>query len=167
MNPAEGAAGIRGLGDFLVESHDWLRGELAELQQQVAELVTADAHEPAALPPCPSLTHGIRAHCSEFCSALWHHHTGETTGAFPLLAERFPGLDRVLRQLADEHRIVARIQGDIAQLVENYRPGTGDPATLAAHLHSLAQELENHFAYEEQSIVAALNALGPAPTDIP
>ncbi|MFE6857500.1 hypothetical protein [Nocardia sp. NPDC057668] len=48
-------------------------------------------------------------------------------------------------------------------LVESYVPGVTDPAALLAELDSLATQLEAHFEYEERSIVAALNVLGPAP----
>ena len=69
----------RGLGDFLVESHDWLRAELTALRRQVDELIAG--------------------------------------GAEP----------------------------------------------LRAGLESLATRLEDHFRYEELTIVSALNSVGPAP----
>lgn len=133
----------RGLGDFLVESHDWLRQDLAELRRE------ADR-------PNPQLPE-VRKHCLDFCAALTQHHTGEDRGAFPLLAQRFPGLAPVLHRLGEEHQVVAHLQQELRALVADYQPG------LRAELESLATRLENHFRYEEQTIVDALNTLGPAP----
>lgn len=133
----------RGLGDFLVESHDWLRQDLAELRRQ------------ASLPN-PELP-TVRKHCLDFCAALTQHHTGEDRGAFPMLAQRFPALAPVLTRLGEEHQVVAQLQEELRALVEGYEPG------LRAELESLATRLEKHFRYEEQTVVAALNTLGPAP----
>jgi deazaflavin-dependent oxidoreductase (nitroreductase family) len=133
----------RGLGDFLVEGHAWLRQDLAELRRQAGSGATD-------LP-------GVRQHCLDFCAALTQHHAGEDRGAFPMLAQRFPALAPVLTRLGEEHRTVARLQQELQALVEGYEPG------LQAELDSLAARLEDHFRYEEEAIVAALNTLGPAP----
>lgn len=146
-----GAGWTRGMGDFLVEAHDWLRAELAALRDRLDDDAGAD------------LGAQLRAHCREFCSALTGHHTGEDGGAFPLLAQRFPALTPVLAVLAEEHREVDRMQTELGELVRGYRPGRSDPDAVRAELDRLAAELEAHFRYEEQTIIAALNSLGPAP----
>ncbi|GAA4532053.1 nitroreductase/quinone reductase family protein [Amycolatopsis samaneae] len=150
-----GADRVRGMGDFVVEAHDWLRAELAELRRR--------AGEGEALIRTADLGRELRAHCLSFCGALKQHHHGEDAGAFPMLAARFPSLAPVLEKLAAEHVVVARAQERIRVLVEEYVPGESDPVRLREELDRLAAELEAHFAYEERSIVTALNALGPAP----
>ncbi|GAB3493318.1 nitroreductase/quinone reductase family protein [Amycolatopsis cihanbeyliensis] len=156
-----GADRARGLGDFLVEGHEWLRAELAELRRQVdrPSYGGADPAEPAT----PDLGQQLRAHCREFCGALVEHHTGEDRGAFPMLAQRFPALAPALTELAAEHETVARLQAEIRRLVEDHVPGEDDPVRLRDELDRLAADLEAHFAYEEKTVVTALNALGPAP----
>ncbi|WP_020670119.1 nitroreductase/quinone reductase family protein [Amycolatopsis nigrescens] len=152
-----GADRVRGLGDFLVESHDWLRQELTDLRRQL----NAD---PAAIERTPpGLAQELRTHCLTFCEALKEHHTGEELGAFPMLAQRFPALAPALAKLSEEHAVVARLQAEIQRLVDGYRPGESDPAALRAELDRLAAELEAHFAWEERTVVTALNAMGPAP----
>ncbi len=84
-------------------------------------------------------------------------------GAFPMLAQRFPALAPKLAKLGGEHAVVARLQGEIRGLVDGYVPGESDPGRLRDELERLASELEAHFAYEERTIVTALNAMGPAP----
>ncbi|MDA3647631.1 nitroreductase/quinone reductase family protein [Saccharopolyspora indica] len=158
-----GAERVRGLGDFLVEAHDWLRAELAELHRQVDEIIEGDASSPELERPKPDLAQQLRAHCTEFCAALKQHHTGEDRGAFPMLAQQFPELSPTLEKLGQEHEAVARLQDEIRRLVDEYEPGRTDPAHLKTRLESMTGELEAHFAYEERTIVAALNTLGPAP----
>ncbi|WP_420807915.1 nitroreductase/quinone reductase family protein [Amycolatopsis antarctica] len=162
-DPRPGAERLRGLGDFLVEGHDWLRRELAELRGQVGRI--ADGHAaPGALERIPpGAAHRLRTHCLEFCSALEQHHIGEDMGAFPMLAQRFPALAPDLRRLGAEHAVVADLRERIGVLVESYVPGESDPVVLRGELERLADRLEAHFDYEERTVVTALNAVGPAP----
>jgi deazaflavin-dependent oxidoreductase (nitroreductase family) len=151
----------RGLGDFLVESHDWLRTELRELLRQVDEIV---AGEGAGLErPVPDLALQMRTRCLEFCAAMQQHHTGEDRGAFPMLADRFPELAPDLTRLGQEHQVVTNLRAQIEQLVDDYVPGDSDPIALRKNLTELTTRLEEHFEYEERTVVAALNMLGPAP----
>jgi deazaflavin-dependent oxidoreductase (nitroreductase family) len=153
-----GVTWTRGLGDFLVEGHDWLRAELAGLRRQADELIDGTGGPPAGGP-----AHQLREHCREFCAALHQHHAGEDRGAFPLLAQRFPGLAPVLDRLGEQHREVARLQAELRALIDGYEPGRTDPVRLRTELESLATRLEDHYRYEERTIVGALNAAGPAP----
>jgi hypothetical protein len=43
------------------------------------------------------------------------------------------------------------------------RQEEADPVRLRAECDRLRSELDSHFAYEERTLVAALNALLPAP----
>ncbi|MDQ7805062.1 nitroreductase/quinone reductase family protein [Amycolatopsis sp. A133] len=133
----------RRMGDWLVEMHDWLRGELKEMR---AEL---DCGVPLQL----------RTRCAGFCTALTRHHTGEARNIFPVLAERFPALKPTLDKLDEEHVVVARLQEEIERLVEEET----DPVRLRAEFDRLQSALDSHFAYEERTLVAALNVLLPAP----
>ncbi|WP_086820743.1 nitroreductase/quinone reductase family protein [Allokutzneria sp. NRRL B-24872] len=150
-------AQTRGLGDFLVEVHDWLRAELAGLRAEV-DAIIAGRQAPA------DLVVQLRAHCAEFCGALSKHHGGEDHGAFPMLAQRFPALAPALEKLGAEHKVVAELQEAITALVGAYMPGVSDPVLLRDELARLTAQLEAHFEYEESTVVTALNALGPAPS---
>ncbi|WP_442785297.1 nitroreductase/quinone reductase family protein [Amycolatopsis sp. H20-H5] len=152
IEPASGAARVKGMGDWLVEVHDWLRQELKEVRRQV------DGAAPLRRPPSD-----LRAHCLSVCGALKKHHTGEDGGLFPMLAKRFPALAPALTKLGEDHMVVARLQEEIQRLVDDYVPGESDPARLRAELDRLTNELEAHFDYEERVVVTALNAVAPAP----
>ncbi len=69
----------------------------------------------------------------------------------------------VLEKLADEHVVVARLQERLRALVDSYQPGRTDLVRLRADLEDLATRLEEHFRYEERTVVSALNTMGPAP----
>lgn len=130
---------VRRMGDWLAEVHDWLREELRNLRAGESQQLSK--------------------RCLGFCSALTRHHTGEDTAIFPLLAKQFPALAPTLTKLGEEHAAVARIQEEIERLAD----GEPDAVRLRAELDRLASLLDAHFAYEEQTVVQALNALLPAP----
>ncbi|WP_340683562.1 nitroreductase/quinone reductase family protein [Amycolatopsis coloradensis] len=145
---------VRGLGDFLVEVHDWLREELKTLRAGVDDLVAGRADT-------LFMEKSLRAHCVSFCEALTEHHTGEDMGAFPMLAQRFPALAPVLTELGEDHVVVADLQKRIRKLVEGYVHGESDPVRLRDEFDALAGTLEAHFAHEERTLVAALNVTAP------
>ncbi|GAB3713022.1 nitroreductase/quinone reductase family protein [Amycolatopsis oliviviridis] len=145
---------VRGMGDFLVEVHEWLREELKTLRAGVDDLVAGRADS-------LTMEKSLRAHCVSFCEALTKHHTGEDMGAFPMLAQRFPALAPRLTKLGEDHVVVASLQKRIRELVEGYVHGESDPVRLRDDFDELAGKLEAHFAYEERTVVTALNVTAP------
>ncbi|MDP9860975.1 MULTISPECIES: nitroreductase/quinone reductase family protein [Streptosporangium] len=129
------AARAGALGEHLVKIHQ-------ELRERLAGLRGADPGE------------DLRTHCLLYCEALRAHHTGEDELGFPRLERQFPELAPALARLREEHVVVARITGEIRALLDG-----GDVERVQADLDRLAAELEAHFAYEEQQLVAALNEL--------
>ncbi len=138
---------LAGFGSQLIEVHIWLREELAALREDVDAFLAGGARP-----------RDLRAHCLTFCSALNRHHTGEDDGAFPELAEQFPGLGPVLEALRRDHRLVADSLQRLEALLDGLDQQT-DPVVVRSELDSLAALMETHFVYEEKRIVSALNAL--------
>ncbi|MEE4495992.1 nitroreductase/quinone reductase family protein [Streptomyces sp. BE230] len=161
IGPGPGEERVKGMGDWIVEVHDWLRKELETLRTQADQVIEggADTIERTR----PDLAQQMRTHCLDFCGALKKHHGGEDMAMFPMLAKQFPALAPALAQLGEEHKVVARLQDGIQQLVDGFVPGETDPVRLRADLEQLADRLESHFRYEEETIVTALNATAPAP----
>lgn len=157
--PTPGLDRVGGLGDFVKEAHEWLNTELEAVLLQVDELI-ADPSASVTLPP-RTLRDQLRERCLAFCGALEQHHTGEDRGAFPMLAAEFPALTPLLEKLQAEHEVVAETNASIRSLVDGYLPGESDPLALRAELQGLVARLREHFAYEEATIVAALNAVTP------
>ncbi|MGK4579524.1 nitroreductase/quinone reductase family protein [Kitasatospora sp. HPMI-4] len=161
IDPRAGEERVKGMGDWIVEVHDWLRGELRSLLAQVDRVIEGNAGTVERTPP--DLGRQLRTHCLEFCGALKKHHGGEDMAVFPMLAARFPALAPALSRLGEEHKVVARLQEEIRELVDGFVPGESDPVRLRAELELLVTRLESHFRYEEQTVVTALNATAPAP----
>ncbi|MFB9627949.1 nitroreductase/quinone reductase family protein [Nonomuraea helvata] len=93
----------------------------------------------------------LRAHCLAFCDAMAFHHNGEDRVAFPHLDKLFPELKEPLDRLRAEHAVIAELVGKLRDAVE--------PETL----DRIANELEAHFAYEEERLVPVLNSLESVP----
>jgi deazaflavin-dependent oxidoreductase (nitroreductase family) len=163
VSPEPGAERVRGMGDWLVEVHDWLRQELNALRHQIDSVLDGSAASAVIERKQQDLDQALREHCLTFCGALKRHHTGEDMATFPTLARQFPALAPALAKLGEEHAVVARLREEIQQLVDGYVPGESDPARLRDDLELLASELEAHFDYEERTVVTALNATAPAP----
>lgn len=159
----DGLDRVRGMGDFLKEVHQWLSAELDVVLTQVDALIAAgDTTTPVTLPP-RTLHAQMRERCVAFCAALERHHMGEDFGALPMVAEAFPALAPTLEHLEAEHVVVAEINASIRDLLEGYAPGASDPRELRVELHGLVARLREHFAFEEDTILDALNAVADAP----
>ena len=163
VEPEPGAERAKGMGDWLVEVHDCLRQELNGLRRQVDKALDSSAGSVTIERTPLDLGQAMRTHCLNFCGALKSHHTGEDLATFPMVARQFPALAAALTKLGEEHAVVARLQEDIQQLADGYVPGESDPTRLRDDLERLASDLEAHFAYEEKTIVMALNAIAAAP----
>lgn len=156
LDPEPGADRVKGMGDWLVEVHDGIREELAELRRQVDGAT--------GIRPVPGLGEQLRAHCLSFCTGLGRHHGGEDMAVFPALARQFPALRPALEKLAEQHKVVARLQDEIQRLMDDHDPAAGDPQRLPGELDRLTAELDAHFRFEEETVVEALNATAAAPS---
>ncbi|WP_329368195.1 hemerythrin domain-containing protein [Streptomyces sp. NBC_00669] len=143
------------LGRELVEIHDWLRAELAQLRAEV-ELHLDGRPSPGRQPSRP-----LTAHCLYFCAALTGHHRAEDAGAFPLLAEEFPQLRPTIEKLAEDHLLVGEIMSRLETVVAGIpaTPSDAEARRVRGELDGLAAILESHFTFEEKRIAAALDAL--------
>jgi hemerythrin-like domain-containing protein len=139
------------LGEQMIEIHEWLRGDLLDLSDQVDAYLAGRTDRPR----------GLKAHCLAFCSAVGRHHTGEDTGAFPVLARDFPELRPVLDKLEQDHVLVRGLLHSLERLLAGIpdEPRDGDAERVRAELAGLSAILASHFSFEERRIVAALNSL--------
>jgi hemerythrin-like domain-containing protein len=145
---------VAALGRELVRVHDALRVELRALQ---------DAAASGGLPERDGRP--LLAHCAAFCSALTRHHEGEDARVFPALAEQFPDLALIVAKLEEDHQLIGSVVGRIEQAAARFAASPGDGAArLAGELDGLAAIMESHFAFEERSILRALDELR---TDVP
>ncbi|MFE3600882.1 nitroreductase/quinone reductase family protein [Streptomyces sp. NPDC059142] len=148
-------AGPRNLAEKLIEVHTWLRSQLEHVRAEAdAHFAARAAHQGPGAPPAPALGLQLRQHCLAFCESLTFHHTGEDAHLFPALASSHPHLSGVFARLAEEHRTVARIQGELHALLTEV--ATADPERFRTELDRMSTELSAHLDHEEESLLPLL-----------
>ncbi|MGW7006101.1 nitroreductase/quinone reductase family protein [Streptomyces sp. NPDC054933] len=155
---------VANLADKLLEVHTWLRAQLRHVRVEAdAHFAARTARQGPGEPSVPGLGLQIRQHCLAFCEALRFHHTGEDAHIFPALANHHPQLRDTLNRLRDEHRTVARIQGELLALLADI--STADPRRFRSELDRMSRELTAHLDYEEASLLPVLAEIPfpPAP----
>jgi deazaflavin-dependent oxidoreductase (nitroreductase family) len=147
------------LGDQLRLAHADLRSDLAEVRRQADALAAGDGRPGGERDGAARL----RRHCLAFCDAIGAHHTGEDTLGFPRLERQVPELAPVVARLRAEHVRVADLQQRLRAAMTNQ----SDPVHTRELVLHLTDELERHFDYEEQHLVATLNALDTTNWGVP
>ncbi|MFJ8195034.1 nitroreductase/quinone reductase family protein [Streptomyces sp. NPDC096094] len=151
----EGPGEVRTLADKLLEVHTWLRGQLAQVRAEVdAHFAARASHQGAGAPPAPGLGLQIRQRCLAFCQALEFHHVSEDGHLFPGIARHHPHLADVFDRLGEEHRTIARLQGELAALLAGIR--IADPRRFRAELAAMSAELNAHLDHEEETLLPLL-----------
>jgi deazaflavin-dependent oxidoreductase (nitroreductase family) len=165
----------RMIGRQLISHHNELRAELHRVRAEIDRVLTGEAAEPKPAEPDDDgrsdgrsgadLAAGLRRHCLTFCYALQTHHIREN-GSFTAFEQQFPHLAPAVTRLRQEHEVVERALAEFEALVNGDGGGpTADPAgaeKFRAELDRLVAGLEEHFAYEEQHLLPALE--GPLPS---
>ncbi|MFJ2583591.1 nitroreductase/quinone reductase family protein [Streptomyces sp. NPDC087538] len=146
---------ITTLAGKVMEVHTWLRGQLHQVKAEVdAHFAARAAHRGPGAPPPPGLELQIRQRCLAFCQSLQFHHTSEDDHLFPGIARYHPHLTDTFARLADEHRTVARTQGELVALLADI--GITDPERFHTELDRMSTELNAHLDYEEEQILPLL-----------
>jgi deazaflavin-dependent oxidoreductase (nitroreductase family) len=135
------------MGEALQVVHDAFRRELALIRDEMTKSVQNGGTS--------TLGAQLRVNCLTFCAGLHNHHTGESLGMFPALADRHPELAPVLARLREEHERIAGLVEDLRRVIG---PENADPATAHAEVERLTAELEAHLTYEEEQLIPLLDA---------
>jgi hypothetical protein len=125
----------------LAQAHQELRRQLAEVRSN---------------PVSSSST--LTAHCLAFCTSLTAHHEGENAGMFTDLLRQRPDLEATVKNLVQDHEVIAAILTRVAELTTT--AAGAEPAerdAIGFELDGLAAIMESHFGYEERAISSALD----------
>src|SRR5689334_15983094 len=150
----------RAIAGHLVEIHDHLRTELAQISYLIGQgrdsPDDAPVHSPINQMTLRQNSWTLGAYCASYCRIVTGHHTVEDQAVFPHLRAREPGLAPVLDRLADEHKTLHKVLEDVdAALVEHLRDADSfDGLQEAADI--LTDVLLSHLAYEEAQLVEPL-----------
>ena len=154
-----------GDGTALVEIHDHLRSELAQVRDLIDQVANGALDVAAARSAISQMTirqnaWSVGAYCQSYCRVVTVHHTIEDVRMFPELRAKDDRLGPVLDRLAAEHRVIhgllEAVDESLVALVTD--PTALTPLTIA--VDRLSERLGSHLSYEERELVGPLNRFG-------
>ena len=155
----------REVGQHLVDVHDMLRRELAELRDVVGQvrdgrLGAGEARSALNEMALRQNDWTLGAFCSRYCRVVAQHHSLEDDSIFPHLRRQDGDLEPVIDRLAEEHLVIhdAIEAVDVALVEHINRPE--DFAPLQESIDRLTDTLLSHLSYEEVELVEPLARLG-------
>jgi hemerythrin-like domain-containing protein len=149
-------------GRHLIDVHDALRAELAQLRDLVEQVAAGSTNPGAVRSFINRMT--IRQNnwtlgtfCETYCRTVTNHHVLEDRSVFPHLRRSEAGLAPVIDRLEEEHHQIAdmleRVDAALVALVAEEEDGI-DRVALAMNL--LTDALLSHFSYEERELIEPL-----------
>ncbi|HSS59736.1 MAG TPA: LLM class flavin-dependent oxidoreductase [Solirubrobacteraceae bacterium] len=149
-------------GRHLIDVHDALRAELAQLRDLV-EQVAAGTNDAAAVRSFINRMTIRQNHwtlgtfCETYCRTVTNHHVLEDRSVFPHLRRGDAGLGPVIDRLEEEHEQIAdlleRVDEALVALVAAEQDGIDG---VARAMDLLTDALLSHFSYEERELVEPL-----------
>jgi hemerythrin-like domain-containing protein len=132
----------------------WSR-ELRQVHVRLREALDLTRTAVAEGRSAEAATHELLLYCHGFCAALDGHHRGEDHFLFPAIRAAHPELEPVLRNLTQDHSMIAHLLGVLRAAVDRAAP----VAELDRHLEGAAAIMESHFRYEERQLLSVLETL--------
>lgn len=129
--------------------------ELRNVHNRLRDALTATQEALAAGTPAAPAARELLLFCHGFCTALTGHHEGEDRTLFPAIAAAHPELRGTLRNLEQDHSMIAHLIAGLQDATASSAP----PEELAVHLEGIAAIMENHFRYEEAQLLTVLDTL--------
>ncbi|SCG68901.1 LLM class flavin-dependent oxidoreductase [Micromonospora inositola] len=153
------------VGGHLVDVHDHLRQELAQVRdllQQVRRGVVSAGAARAVLNQMTMRQNNwtLGAYCAAYCTAVSQHHGLEDNSIFPHLRHSNPGLVPVLDRLEAEHVVIHDVVEGVDRALVDLIRNPGDFTELQKAVDILSDTLLSHLSYEEQTIVEPLARYG-------
>ncbi|MCE1178392.1 MAG: LLM class flavin-dependent oxidoreductase [Micrococcales bacterium] len=150
----------------LIDVHDHLRGELAQVREVIDQvrgglLQIGQARSIINTMTMRQNNWTLGAYCESYCRVVTGHHTLEDRSIFPHLRRSDPHLVDVLDRLEDEHHVIADVLEQLDQALVGL-VGV-EPREVGARLESLSAAVDlltdtllSHLAYEERELIHPL-----------
>lgn len=129
--------------------------ELSAVHQRLREVLRTTRNALSNGEQAQHATRDLLLYCHGFCAALAGHHQGEDRELFPAIATAHPELRDTLRNLEQDHAMIAQLLTDLQAAAER----VARPTELDQHLDGIAAIMENHFRYEERQLLHVLDSL--------
>ncbi|MEO6510728.1 MAG: LLM class flavin-dependent oxidoreductase [Nocardioides sp.] len=156
----------------LVDIHDHLRGELAQVRDIVDQVRRGQLSVGAARSEINTMTMRqnnwtLGAYCESYCRIVTGHHTLEDRSVFTHLRRSDPDLGAVLDRLSEEHVVIH----DVLEQVDDALVGLVGAPPYGADSRTALDELQralalltdtllSHLAYEERELIDPLARYG-------
>jgi len=154
----------------LVDIHDALRAELAQLRDVVDQVRRGLLQVGQARSVINTMTMRqnnwtLGAYCESYCRIVTGHHTLEDRSMFSFLRHRDPDAAPVVDRLAEEHEVIA----DVLEQVDRTLVGLvgAEPRDASARLEELSSAVDlltdtllSHLSYEERELLHPLATYG-------
>ncbi len=153
------------IGNHLVQVHDHLRQELAQvrdlLRQVRAGAMTVETARTALNQTALRQNNWtLGAYCAAYCNLLTQHHGIEDQAVFPHLRRADPGLVPVVDRLEQEHRIIHEVVEGVDRALVDLVNTPDDFTAVQEAIDLLTDTLLSHLAYEEAQIAEPLARYG-------
>jgi hypothetical protein len=161
----------RAVGQHLIDVHDHLRGEFAQLRELVEQLRVGAVDPAAARAFVSQMTirqnnWTVGAYCASYCRILTQHHGMEDVAVFPHLRASDPDLAPVLDRLAEEHLIIHGVLETVDRAFVAFLAEPGDFTAIDQAIEALDHTLLSHLSYEESQLVEPLARHGFYPGQV-
>ena len=155
----------RSVGQHLIDIHDHLRTELAQVRDLIEQVRTGAASAARARSEINAMTMRqnnwtLGAYCAAYCRLVAGHHGLEDASVFPHLRALDGELAPVLDRLTDEHLIIHEILEAVDRALVAFVGRPDDFTQLQRCVDQLTDSLRSHLSYEEHELVEPLARLG-------
>jgi len=163
--PLAWTAHERAAGQHLVDVHDHLRSELAQLFDLISQVEAGTLEAGAARSLINTMTMrqndwALGAYCQSYCRVVTTHHTIEDTSMFPHLRSSDAALAPVIDRLEEEHHVIARVLDDVDRALVAVVSEPDGLARLREAVDLLSDTMASHLSYEETQLVEPLARYG-------
>lgn len=149
----------------LIDVHDALRAELAQLRDVVAQVRHGITDVGAARSVLNTMTlrqnsWTLGAYCASYCRIVTGHHTLEDRSVFPHLRAASPEVAPVIDRLEQEHHVIAGVLEEVDRALVALVEDAGRFGELQDAMDLLTDTLLSHLSYEERELSHPLAAHG-------
>ena len=151
----------RTAGQHLIDVHDHLRAELAQVRDLIEQIAAGLTDPGAARSAINQMTMRqnnwtFGTYCESYCRVVTTHHTIEDQSVFPHLRRTEKGLVPVIDRLEAEHRTIHDVLERVDRALVDLVGGAKSVDELRAEVNLLSDTLLSHLSYEERELVEPL-----------
>jgi alkanesulfonate monooxygenase SsuD/methylene tetrahydromethanopterin reductase-like flavin-dependent oxidoreductase (luciferase family)/hemerythrin-like domain-containing protein len=145
----------------LVDVHDHLRRELAEIRELVDQVAAGTKGIARARSQLNEMTMRqnnwtLGTYCESYCRVVATHHTIEDQSVFPHLRRQDPRLAPVLDRLQEEHHLIHDVLDRVDRALVALVSQPDGLKDLRAAVDQLTDSLLSHLSYEERELIEPL-----------